>query len=320
MDGGPIRTVAPSTTADGADLDHHRADPRRARRGRLPGGGRRRRAQRAALVGLGPATPAAASRPRSSSRCRAFRGQRPPVVTRAEFRDQRVHRGPPRRRALPRLPRDRRRWWSRPRRLLRAGEPFVYAYYDGIDKVAHEYGLAEHYDAELAYVDRLVGDLVAVAAARRGAGGHLPTTARSRWATTWWRSTATCSTSCRFQSGEGRFRWLHARPGRADGPARGGRGRTTATRPGCVSRRPADRRGLVRARTVTDAARGRLGDVALVATGDLAFFDPRRHRPVRADQPPRLAHRGRDAGAAAGRATAEARVAAAGRWRAGCSP
>ena len=56
----------------------------------------------------------------------------------------------------------RRRWWSRSRRLLAGGEPFVYAYYDGIDKVAHEYGLGEHYDAELAAVDRLVADVLAV--------------------------------------------------------------------------------------------------------------------------------------------------------------
>ena len=45
------------------------------------------------------------------------------------------------------------------RHLLRDGEPFVYAYYEGIDKVAHEYGLGDHYEAELAYVDRLIGDL-----------------------------------------------------------------------------------------------------------------------------------------------------------------
>ena len=45
-------------------------------------------------------------------------------------------------------------------RLLRAGEPFVYAYYDGMDKVAHANGLGELYDAELRAVDRLIGDLV----------------------------------------------------------------------------------------------------------------------------------------------------------------
>lgn len=39
---------------------------------------------------------------------------------------------------------------------VHTGEPFVYAYYDGIDKVAHEYGLGMVYDAELVFVDRMV--------------------------------------------------------------------------------------------------------------------------------------------------------------------
>jgi len=45
-------------------------------------------------------------------------------------------------------------------RLVRSGEDVVYAYYDGVDKVAHEYGLGTEYEAELAFVDRLVGDVV----------------------------------------------------------------------------------------------------------------------------------------------------------------
>ena len=45
-------------------------------------------------------------------------------------------------------------------RLLGEGERFVYAYYDGIDKVAHGSGLGDLYDAELRAVDRLVADLV----------------------------------------------------------------------------------------------------------------------------------------------------------------
>ena len=44
-------------------------------------------------------------------------------------------------------------------RCLDAGEPFVYAYYDGIDKVAHAYGFGDHYDSELVAVDRMVGDV-----------------------------------------------------------------------------------------------------------------------------------------------------------------
>ena len=46
--------------------------------------------------------------------------------------------------------------------LLARGEAFVYAYYEGIDKVAHASGLGALYDAELAFVDRLVGDVMAV--------------------------------------------------------------------------------------------------------------------------------------------------------------
>ena len=37
-----------------------------------------------------------------------------------------------------------------------AGEKFVYAYYDGVDKIAHERGFGEYYDAELVHADALV--------------------------------------------------------------------------------------------------------------------------------------------------------------------
>ena len=53
-----------------------------------------------------------------------------------------------------------------------AGEPFVYAYYDGIDKVAHIHGFGAHYDAELVAADRLVADLRAALPERRGPGRH----------------------------------------------------------------------------------------------------------------------------------------------------
>ena len=48
------------------------------------------------------------------------------------------------------------------RDLLGAGERFVYAYYEGIDKVAHAGGLGGEYDDELRYVDRMVGDVLGV--------------------------------------------------------------------------------------------------------------------------------------------------------------
>ena len=49
-------------------------------------------------------------------------------------------------------------------RLVSAGEPFVYAYYDGVDKIAHAKGFGPYYDAELVALDRIVGDILDVLA------------------------------------------------------------------------------------------------------------------------------------------------------------
>ncbi|MDP8986907.1 MAG: alkaline phosphatase family protein, partial [Actinomycetota bacterium] len=91
----------------------------------------------------------------------AFAGQHPAVVTRAEFAGTGF--------TAAHLGNVRFHGWRVPstlvtevRRLLTNGERFVYAYYDGIDKVAHEYGLGEYFDAELVAVDRIVADLVSV--------------------------------------------------------------------------------------------------------------------------------------------------------------
>lgn len=155
-------------------------------------------------------------------------------------------------------------------RTLRAGEPFVYCYYDGIDKVSHEYGLAEHYDAELRFVDRLVGDVLEVLPP----GAVLVITADHGQVDVGDNVLELGSSlvpHVAFQSGEGRFRWLHARPGRVDALAEAAR-----EAHGDVA--------WVRTRDetvdegwwgekVTDAARRRLGDVALVAREPVSFHD-----------------------------------------------
>ena len=46
------------------------------------------------------------------------------------------------------------------RELTADGAPFVYAYYEGVDKLADAEGLGPYYDDELRAVDRLVGDLL----------------------------------------------------------------------------------------------------------------------------------------------------------------
>ena len=75
-----------------------------------------------------------------------------------------------------------------------------------------------------------------------------------------------------YQSGEGRFRWLHARPGRADvlyEAAAGAHGRDAWVR----SREQVVDEGWFGPR-VSNEAQSRLGDVAVVARGATAFLEP----------------------------------------------
>jgi predicted AlkP superfamily pyrophosphatase or phosphodiesterase len=157
------------------------------------------------------------------------------------------------------------------RRAMKANEPFVYMYYDGIDKVAHEYGLADHYDAELGQVDRLVADVLAelprgaalVITADHGqvdVGDHLV------------QLHPDVLTHVSFQSGEGRFRWLHARPGRTEALAEAARAHHGDT--GWIRRRDETVEEGWWGDRVTDVARQRLGDVALVARQPVSYLDP----------------------------------------------
>jgi predicted AlkP superfamily pyrophosphatase or phosphodiesterase len=199
-----------------------------------------------------------------------FLGERPPVVTRAEYR----------RSGFTGAHLDPARYWgyrtlatmvTEVDRLLRSSEPFVYAYYDGLDKVAHEYGLGEHYDAELSWIDHTIDRILAVLP--RGAalvvtadhgqvevGGNVVPLAGEVLGL------------CSMQSGEGRFRWLHARAGRAGAlvdaaTAHHGDDAWVVTRDQMIGD------GWL-GPVVTEAAASRLGDVALVARRDVAFHDP----------------------------------------------
>ncbi len=164
-----------------ADLDHHRADPGRARPRRLP----HRRAAATCSTCCGGRTGSGDARRRwVAARRAALRAvpRRRPSRSSAEGRARSTRRS-----REAHLRGVRHAGWRlmstipviEVRRLLGDGEPFVYAYYDGIDKIAHEYGLGAFYDAELAAVDRLVADVLGGAAARRRARWSPPTTARS---------------------------------------------------------------------------------------------------------------------------------------------
>jgi hypothetical protein len=159
--------------------------------------------------------------------------------------------------------------------LISSGEKFVYAYYDGIDKIAHERGFGAYYDSEIAATDWLVGSLLNTLPS----GTTLAITAdhgQVQVGDNVVHLSDDIKASLHHQSGEGRFRWLHAKRGQESdllqiatdsysdiawvasrdqvieeawlGPARGGR--------------------------IADQVKRRLGDVALVPFTATTFDDP----------------------------------------------
>jgi hypothetical protein len=156
-------------------------------------------------------------------------------------------------------------------RLLRAGERFVYAYYGGVDRIAHERGFGEFYDAELRAADGLVADVLA----ELTPGSVLLVTADHGQVHVG-ENTMTPPPDvldlCAMQSGEGRFRWLHARRGAAGdllaaATERFGDVAWVRTRDMLID-------GGWFGPAVAPDVTNRLGDVALVAHADVSFHEP----------------------------------------------
>jgi hypothetical protein len=199
-----------------------------------------------------------------------FAGQRPPIVTRAEFAQSGF--------TSAHLDGGRFRGWRVPSTLvtevaglMHSGEPFVYAYYDGVDKVSHEYGLGVHFDAEVAATDRLVADVLAAVPA----GTAVVVTAdhgQVHTGTDVQQLDAEVLAHVSYQSGEARFRWLHARPGRSTALLEAATAAHGADA-WVLSRDDMVAQGWFGPRVTSDAL-ARLGDVALVAKGRTAFLEP----------------------------------------------
>jgi hypothetical protein len=157
------------------------------------------------------------------------------------------------------------------RRLLGERARFVYAYYGGVDRIAHERGFGDFYDAELRDADRLVADLLECLPA----GAALLVTADHGQVMVGERIIAPSADVlglCAMQSGEGRFRWLHARRGAADellAAARSEFGDTAWV----MSRDEIVAAGWL-GPTVPPVIAQRLGDVALVAHAPVSYHDP----------------------------------------------
>ncbi|MEM8745615.1 MAG: alkaline phosphatase family protein [Actinomycetota bacterium] len=153
---------------------------------------------------------------------------------------------------------------------IRAGERFVYCYYPGVDKIAHERGFGPYYDAELAASDRLVADLLDAVPT----GTVVLVTADHGQVHVADRIIDPAAELLRpvtLQSGEGRFRWWHCASADVDALADAAR----------------DAHGdvawvVTREQTLDEAwfgpvvpppIRSRLGDVALVAHEPVSFHE-----------------------------------------------
>ncbi|MGH9121487.1 MAG: alkaline phosphatase family protein [Acidimicrobiales bacterium] len=155
--------------------------------------------------------------------------------------------------------------------LLVGGEAFVFAYYDGVDKVAHARGLGRHYEAELSTADRLVADV----AACLPAGAALVVTADHGQVEVGSGAEPLdpdVLSEVDLLSGEARFRWLHDREGRAAALVAAARYRYGGE---AWVRTPEDmvEEGWLGG-PLPPHLRARLGDVAVVAYRPVAYLDP----------------------------------------------
>lgn len=151
------------------------------------------------------------------------------------------------------------------------GQRFVYAYYDGLDRVGHERGHDAGFDAEFAFVDQLVrrvrdalpSDAVLLVTADHG---QVHTGDNQKLLD------AEMLRPVYGISGEPRFVWLHAE--RGSGPdVLAAAGEAHGDDAWVLSVEEVIDRCILGPR-VTAEARSRLGEVALLAKGTVALIDP----------------------------------------------
>lgn len=200
----------------------------------------------------------------------AFGGQALPVVTRAQFRDTKftdiLYRG-----AAFNGYFTTSGLIEQTRLLVESGERFVYAYYDGPDLVAHMHGMRDAFFAsELAYCDRLVSDMLDAlpddaALVVSADHGHVHFDDRIEL--------GPLNELCVAQSGESRFRYLHAKPG-AGADLQAAASELCGERAWCFTRDEVVDEGLLGPKAPSTDVRRRIGDVVLAASAPIGFVDP----------------------------------------------
>jgi predicted AlkP superfamily pyrophosphatase or phosphodiesterase len=268
MQGGPITTVVPSTTSTALTSIATGLAP--AQHGLL---GYRIVVSGQVLNVLRWAYPNGQRPPEpfDVQRHTAFLGREVPVVTRSEFRSSGF--------SNAHLRGTRFVGWHTPstlvehcRRLVLAGERLVYAYYPGVDTVAHEFGLHdEYYRRELRAADQLVEELrdalppeAALLVTSDHGQVHLEPES--------WIELRELEPLVDLQAGDGRFRYLHAPRGRAQELLAAARD-AVGDRAWVFSRRELLDEGWLGS-GATGTIPGRIGDVVLAARDAVAFVDP----------------------------------------------
>jgi len=272
MTGGPITTVAPSTTP--VALTSLTTGTAPARHGIT---GFRMRQEHTVLntIKWHQADGRRAPDPTLIQKMDPFLGRHVPVVTKAMFRTTgftTAHlRGC-----------DFRGWYTpstlveRVRAAVGEGAPFVYAYYPGVDEVAHAFGLEDaFFPAELAAADALVGalldavppDVAVVVTADHGQVQVGPDG---------WLGLGPLDTMVETYAGDGRFRYLHARKGAKrelfeEAERLHGRGPEAHA---WVMTRDELLDGGWLGRDPLGPTRARVGDVVLAARTGVGFVDP----------------------------------------------
>jgi hypothetical protein len=268
MDGGPITTVVPSTTATaltsittGLPPSLHGLVGYRF----LVGGSVLNVLRWEARDAKHPPDPF------DVQRHAPFLGREVPVVTRGEFRTSgftQAHL-----RGVPFVG-----WYTistlieQCRRLALARTPLIYAYYPGVDTVAHEFGLHDDFYArELRFADSLVRELldalpsetVLLVTSDHGQV-HLE---REDWI-----DISELSPRVEVMAGDGRFRSLYAPRGEGRDLAAAAR-EVVGDRAWVFTRRELLDDGWLGS-GATGTVPGRIGDVTLAARAPVAFIDP----------------------------------------------